>query len=170
MKLDFGLTASDYAKHRAGFPDSLFERLRAFGIGIAGQDVVDLGTGTGALARGFARRGCRVTGIDPSESMLAAARQLRPRCPVYPRGLARPHPRQRRRRRLAVAGTSGGLRPRARRAARIALPRRGVGGAASSLCGDCPGAAEELKQAQAFRNRSPAVLPPLLSKEGVGGR
>ncbi len=73
MKLDFGLTASDYAKHRAGFPDSLFERLRAFGIGIAGQDVVDLGTGTGALARGFARRGCRVTGIDPSESMLAAS-------------------------------------------------------------------------------------------------
>ncbi len=76
MKLDFGLTASDYAKHRAGFPDSLFDRLRTLGIGVDDQIVVDLGTGTGALARGFARRGCRVIGIDPSESMLAAARQL----------------------------------------------------------------------------------------------
>jgi len=30
---DFGLTARDYASHRAGFPDSLFERLEPFGVG-----------------------------------------------------------------------------------------------------------------------------------------
>jgi SAM-dependent methyltransferase len=76
VKVDFGRTADDYARHRSGFPDSLFERLAAFGIGTAGQDVVDLGTGTGTLARGFARRGCRVTGIDPSLQMLEAARGL----------------------------------------------------------------------------------------------
>ena len=27
MPVDFGRTASDYARHRAGFPEALFERL-----------------------------------------------------------------------------------------------------------------------------------------------
>lgn len=76
MKPDFGATAQDYASHRAGFPDSLFERLAAFGVGRAGQSLVDLGTGTGSLALGFARRGCRVIGVDPSREMLQAARTL----------------------------------------------------------------------------------------------
>ncbi len=76
MKLDFGRTAHDYAQHRAGFPDSLFERLAQRGIGIAGQAVVDLGTGTGSLARGFALRGCQVIGIDPSHELLTQARAL----------------------------------------------------------------------------------------------
>ncbi|HEU5283078.1 MAG TPA: class I SAM-dependent methyltransferase [Burkholderiales bacterium] len=76
MQPDFGLTAQDYARHRAGFPDSLFDRLSAFGIGERGQSVVDLGTGTGTLARGFARRGCRVVGIDPSEPLMEQARRL----------------------------------------------------------------------------------------------
>lgn len=73
---DFGATASDYAAHRAGFPDSFFERLRGRGIGLAGQRLVDLGTGTGTLARGFARAGCRVIGIDRSATMLDAASRL----------------------------------------------------------------------------------------------
>ena len=38
------------------------------GIGLPGQHVVDLGSGTGALARGFAIRGCVVTGVDPAEA------------------------------------------------------------------------------------------------------
>ncbi|MFQ5514915.1 MAG: class I SAM-dependent methyltransferase [Myxococcota bacterium] len=76
MKIDFGRTATDYAAHRAGFPDSLFERLEGFGIGRPAQRVVDLGTGTGTLARGFARRGCRVIAIDPSAALLGQARHL----------------------------------------------------------------------------------------------
>jgi len=76
MKPDFGATADDYRRHRAGFPDSLFDRLAGHGIGVAGQRVVDLGTGTGTLARGFARRGCRAIGIDPSEALLGQAREL----------------------------------------------------------------------------------------------
>jgi SAM-dependent methyltransferase len=73
---DFGATAGDYARHRAGFPDSLFDRLIGFGIGRAGQAVADIGTGTGSLARHFARRGCHVTGIDISAGMLEQARAL----------------------------------------------------------------------------------------------
>ncbi|MGA3221937.1 MAG: class I SAM-dependent methyltransferase [Acidimicrobiales bacterium] len=76
MTVEFAKTAADYGGHRAGFPSSLFDRLAAFGVGRAGQDVVDVGTGTGTLARGFARRGCRVVGIDPAPEMLAQARQL----------------------------------------------------------------------------------------------
>jgi len=76
MKPDFGRTAQDYAQHRAGFPASLFQRLRTLGIGLAEQDVVDLGTGTGSLARGFARGGCKVVGVDPAGPMLAKASEL----------------------------------------------------------------------------------------------
>lgn len=73
---DFGATADDYAEHRAGFPASLFERLATLGIGAPSQSVLDLGTGTGSLARGFARRGCHVTGLDPAEPLLAKACEL----------------------------------------------------------------------------------------------
>ena len=76
MTTNFGAAAEDYARFRAGLPDSLFGRLRAFGIGAAGEIVVDVGTGTGTLARGFARRGCKVLGIDPDERLLNKARQL----------------------------------------------------------------------------------------------
>jgi SAM-dependent methyltransferase len=76
LRTNFGAAAADYRRHRAGFPDSLFERLAQRGVGLAGQRVVDLGTGTGTLARGFARRGCRVVAIDPDARMLAEARSL----------------------------------------------------------------------------------------------
>lgn len=38
--------------------------------------MLDLGTGTGTLARGFASRGCIVTGLDPSQAMLDEARRI----------------------------------------------------------------------------------------------
>ena len=74
--IDFGKTAQDYAQHRAGFPEALFDRLAAFSVGLPGQHVLDLGTGTGTLARGFARRGCIVTGLDPASPLLEEARRL----------------------------------------------------------------------------------------------
>ncbi len=76
MKIDFGRTAADYARHRAGFPERLFARLAALGIGRVGQRVLDLGSGTGSLARGFARRGARVTALDLSADLLVQARAL----------------------------------------------------------------------------------------------
>ena len=76
MGVDFGRTAQDYAAHRAGFPKELFDRLAAMGIGRSGQRLLDLGTGTGTLARGFAARGASVVGVDPSEPLLAEARRL----------------------------------------------------------------------------------------------
>ena len=75
-RIDFGRTAADYGLHRAGFPSSLFERLATYGVGLPGHRVVDVGTGTGTVARGFALRGCAVTGIDPSQELIGDARRL----------------------------------------------------------------------------------------------
>jgi SAM-dependent methyltransferase len=58
------------------FPILSFSVWQKGGIGLPGQVVVDLGTGTGTLARGFALRGCKVTGIDASEPLLQEARRL----------------------------------------------------------------------------------------------
>ena len=74
--IDFGRTAADYARHRAGFPPELFHRLQAFDVGLPGQRLLDLGAGTGALARGFAARGARVIALDRAASLLGAARRL----------------------------------------------------------------------------------------------
>ncbi len=73
---DFGLTAQDYGRHRAGFPVELVERLTADGLGLPGQDVLDIGTGTGSLARLFAQAGATVSGIDPAAPLLEQAREL----------------------------------------------------------------------------------------------
>jgi len=35
--IDFGKTAEDYSRYRAGFPDELFERLQTFEIGFPDQ-------------------------------------------------------------------------------------------------------------------------------------
>ncbi len=74
--VDFGKTAADYARHRAGFPAELFDRLARFGAGAPGQRVLDLGTGTGTVARSLALRGCAVTAIDPAAAMLEQAAAL----------------------------------------------------------------------------------------------
>ena len=56
LNADFGKTAVDYGKHRAGFPSELFDRLAAMGIGRAGARTLDLGTGTGTIARSLAQQ------------------------------------------------------------------------------------------------------------------
>lgn len=57
-----------------GLPGCLFRA--AFGIGETGQRVLDLGTGAGTLARGFARRGCEVTALNPAAALLEEAKRL----------------------------------------------------------------------------------------------
>lgn len=74
--VDFGKTASDYGSFRKGFPDALFNRLAQFGIGRTNQRLLDLGTGVGFLGRGFAKAGCTVTGLDPSDALIDQAGRL----------------------------------------------------------------------------------------------
>jgi ubiquinone/menaquinone biosynthesis C-methylase UbiE len=68
--------------YEAAFVPSLFagvaRRLVEF-IGIApDQNVLDVGCGTGIVARTAADRGATVTGLDLNEAMLTVARRLRP--------------------------------------------------------------------------------------------
>ncbi len=72
---DWGKTSEDYAKYRPGYPPSFFEFLKLAGIGLPGQRILDLATGTGALAIPFAQQGAKVSAIDLSENQVAAARK-----------------------------------------------------------------------------------------------
>lgn len=75
-QVDFGRTASDYRRHRAGFPAAFFDAvLDQLGL-VAGQTVLDVGTGTGTIARGLARLGLDVTGVDPSIELIDQAAAL----------------------------------------------------------------------------------------------
>ena len=73
---NFGKAARDYGTFRAGFPESIFDRLAEFNVGQSDQTVIDLGTGTGTLARNFALRGCEVIGVDPDPRMIGEAKKL----------------------------------------------------------------------------------------------
>jgi SAM-dependent methyltransferase len=73
---DWGRASRDYGRFRPGYPPSFFQRISSLGIGRAGQSVLDLGTGTGNMARELARLGCRVTGVDISERQIAEANRL----------------------------------------------------------------------------------------------
>jgi SAM-dependent methyltransferase len=75
-KVDFGLAADDYARHRAGFPDRFFERLATQLDLKPMMRALDIGTGTGTVARGLARLGLTVEAVDPSKAMMDQARIL----------------------------------------------------------------------------------------------
>ncbi len=75
--INWGRTSEDYARFRPGPPESFYEKLKVLGIGIHGQSILDLGTGTGVLAREFSRRGVlNVSGTDISDVQVRMAEEL----------------------------------------------------------------------------------------------
>lgn len=59
---DWGRTSGDYTRFRDIYPTEFYEKIAAHGIGISGQSVLDLGTGTGVLPRNMYRFGAKWTG------------------------------------------------------------------------------------------------------------
>jgi hypothetical protein len=51
LTIDFGNVSNDYAKYRDRLPAVLFEQLIERGIDFKGQNVVDLGSGSGIFSR-----------------------------------------------------------------------------------------------------------------------
>jgi SAM-dependent methyltransferase len=71
----FASTVPHYAEFRSPYPAKFF-RTVAERLGFSKQNaLIDLGTGPGLLALGFAPYVGRITGVDPEPAMLAVARQ-----------------------------------------------------------------------------------------------
>ena len=76
MDIVWGKTSRDYARFRLGPPPSLYKRMEQAGVGLSGQRILDLGTGTGVLAQQFTKQGAIVSGIDISEGQIKMAQSL----------------------------------------------------------------------------------------------
>lgn len=71
----FETTAPTYAAHREPYPPAFFSAV-ADSLHLAGHEaLIDLGTGPGLLALGFAPYVGRIVGIDPEPAMIAEARR-----------------------------------------------------------------------------------------------
>jgi SAM-dependent methyltransferase len=75
-EIDWGKASRDYSAYRPGYPEEFYELLAKLGVGVPGQRILDLGTGTGALARAFAARGAVVTGVDIAADQVREAQRL----------------------------------------------------------------------------------------------
>jgi ubiquinone/menaquinone biosynthesis C-methylase UbiE len=71
----FDQIAAEYDRHRPAYPDELIDRAcRVAGIG-RGDQVLEVGCGSGQLTRALAARGLHVTALEPGTSLIALARQ-----------------------------------------------------------------------------------------------
>ena len=73
---DWGKTSEDYARYRDIYPDIFYQKIVDRGLCIKGQNVLDLGTGTGVLPRNMYHFGAKWTGTDISEEQIAQAKKL----------------------------------------------------------------------------------------------
>jgi SAM-dependent methyltransferase len=67
----FGSIAEDYDRFRPSYPEALIEDLVALGP----SEVLDVGCGTGKLARALTERGIAVLGVEPDTRMAQVARR-----------------------------------------------------------------------------------------------
>jgi SAM-dependent methyltransferase len=68
----FGVDADRYDRTRPSYPDALVERIVAES---PGGEVLDVGSGTGIVARQLQAAGCRVLGVEPDSRMAGFARR-----------------------------------------------------------------------------------------------
>ncbi len=73
---DWGRTSEEYAKYRDIYPQEFYQKIVDRKLCIEGQNVLDLGTGTGVLPRNMYRYGAKWTGTDISENQIEQAKRL----------------------------------------------------------------------------------------------
>ena len=71
----FDEMAAEYDRHRPTYPDELIDQAcQVAGIG-SGDQVLEVGCGSGQLTRGLLARGLHVTALEPGKNLMALARQ-----------------------------------------------------------------------------------------------
>jgi len=73
---DWGRVSSDYAKYRDIYPTVFYEKIVDRSLCIKGQDVLDIGTGTGVIPRNMYKYGATWTATDISENQIEKAKEL----------------------------------------------------------------------------------------------
>lgn len=73
---DWGKASKDYAKFRDIYPQKFYDKIINRKLCINGQNVLDIGTGTGVLPRNMYNYGAKWTGIDISENQIEQAKIL----------------------------------------------------------------------------------------------
>lgn len=73
---DWGKTSEDYAKFRDIYPQKFYDKILERKLCIEGQNVLDMGTGTGVLPRNMYRYGAKWTATDISENQIEQAKLL----------------------------------------------------------------------------------------------
>lgn len=73
---DWGKTSKDYAKYRDIYPQEFYDYVLNMGLCKDGQNVLDIGTGTGVLPRNMYRYGAKWTGTDIAENQIEQAKEL----------------------------------------------------------------------------------------------
>ncbi len=77
---DFGRISEDYAGYRDIYPKKFYDKILERNLCIKGQDVLDIGTGTGVLPRNMYIYGANFTGTDIAENQIAYAKKLSEEC------------------------------------------------------------------------------------------
>ena len=73
---DWGRTSKEYARYRDIYPDEFYQKIIDRGLCVSGQNVLDLGTGTGVLPRNLNNYGAKWTGTDISPEQIREAERL----------------------------------------------------------------------------------------------
>lgn len=73
---DWGKTSLDYAKFRDVYPQEFYQKITERNLCLAGQSVLDIGTGTGVLPRNMYKYGAKWTATDISENQIEQAKIL----------------------------------------------------------------------------------------------
>ena len=73
---DWGRASDEYAKYRDLYPREFYKKIVDRGLCIEGQNILDIGTGTGVLPRNMYCYGGKWSGTDISEEQIRQARML----------------------------------------------------------------------------------------------
>ena len=73
---DWGKVSADYARYRDIYPQKFYQKILDLGLCKNGQQILDIGTGTGVLPRNLYPYGGKWTGTDISEEQIEQAKRL----------------------------------------------------------------------------------------------